>query len=384
MARTGEKDFYLEEFRQRTLVLATDRTALGHSRVRQRFAKVVEELVANQTRVVVVLGQESRDPQAVRSWLQLPPQARARRVPLGGRAPRQDVLAWEPEAEEDSIGRVWQVLRGRDLCLVLSAAESTPVASRVAGRMRTHKLVLMDQAGGLREGASGPALSYLDGGRLEALLTAGAAEFEGLAARRAHLQAIGEMLDAGVGSVNLCAVGDLAQEIFTYEGAGTFFSRDDHLSIGRLAIDDFAEVERLLARGQAEGLLQSRTAAETGSLLLDGYGAWIGQHHLAGVGALRRELYAAVGAAEIAGLYAITRFKGEGIGKKLVRQMVCDARAEKLRFVFSVTTAARAAEFFLREGFAEVSSETLPEAKWRSYDATRRNRARAFRLDLVD
>ena len=141
-------------------------------------------------------------------------------------------------------------------------------------------------------------------------------------------------------------------------------------------------MERLLARGQAEGLLKPRTGAETGELLLDGYGAWIGEHHLGGVGALRRGLYEQDRAAEIAGLYAITRFKGEGIGKKLVRQMIQDAREDKLAFVFSVTTAERAAQFFCKEGFLEVAPESLPTAKWAGYAPERLRRVRAFRFAL--
>ena len=138
----------------------------------------------------------------------------------------------------------------------------------------------------------------------------------------------------------------------------------------------------MLARGQAEGLLKPRTATEAGELLLDGYGAWIGEHHLAGVGALRRGLYRPEAAAEIAGLYAITRFKGEGIGKKLVRRMIQDARSDQLAYVFSVTSAERAAGFFLREGFAEVAPESLPAAKWEGYAPERRRRVRAFRQNL--
>lgn len=382
MILAGEKNFYLEEFRQRTLVLAVEAVALRRVAARRRLAGVVGELVNNQTRVVVVLGGESRDPVEVRDWLQLPPRARARRSALGGRAPRQDTLAWDPAAVNGGMQRVWQVLRGRDLCLVVTATLARDVAGFVASRSRALKLVLLDEAGGLREPDANHALSYLDGPRLEVLSAAGEAEFRGLGARRADLEAIGRMLDAGVGSVNLCTVSDLAQELFSYEGAGTFFSRDDHLAIGRLSIDDFAEVERLLARGQSEGLLKPRTATEAGELLLDGYGAWIGEHHLAGVGALRRGLYREEAAAEIAGLYAITRFKGEGIGKKLVRRMIQDARNDQLAYVFSVTSAERAAGFFIREGFAEVAPESLPAAKWEGYAPERRRRVRAFRQDL--
>ncbi|MFP6665157.1 MAG: hypothetical protein VCC00_13195 [Deltaproteobacteria bacterium] len=379
----GEKEFYLDEFRQRTLVLALDRSAVARVGPRRRLAAAVAELVRNRTRVVLVLGAESRtDGAAVRRWLELPERVRARRSPLGGRAPQSDIVQWAIGQQDDSLGRVWQVLRGRDLCLVVTRGASLPVAGRIASRLRALKLVLVDAQGGLREAGDGASLSYLDGPRLEMLLAAGTAELHGLGQHRDGLAAIAEMLDAGVGSVNLCRAEDLARELFTYEGAGTFFSRDDHLHIGRLSIDDFAEVERLLARGQAEGLLKPRGAAEVGELLFDGYGAWIGAHHLGGVGSLRRAAYRDVGAAEIAGLYAITRFKGEGIGMKLVRRMLHDAGEDGIAFVFSVTTAERAAAFFLREKFVEVASESLPPAKWQGYDATRRARVRAFRYDL--
>lgn len=384
MILAGEKDFYLEEFRQRTLVLAIESSSLKRVAARRRFAAVVAELVNNQTRVVVVLGGEPRDPQVARAWLQLPERARARRSPLGGRAPRQDTISWDLLTEDAGMQGLWQVLRGRDLCLVSTHGLSRGVAGTIARGVRALKLVLLDEEGGLREGASSHALSYLDGSRLEVLLGAGEAEFQGLGSRRADLEVIGQMLDAGVGSVNLCTAEDLAEELFSYQGAGTFFSRDDHLAIGRLSIDDFSEVERLLARGQTEGLLKPRTAIEAGELLLDGYGAWIGEHHLAGIGALRRGLYADDQAAEIAGLYAITRFKGEGIGKKLVRRMIQDAREDRLAFVFSVTSAARAAKFFCAEGFREVTPDSLPAAKWQGYAPERRQRVRAFRFALKD
>lgn len=385
MRRTSEKEFYLAEFRQRTIVLALDRQAVAAAPTRRRVASVVSDLVANRTRVVVVLGGEERtDAAEVRQWLRLPQRARARRSPLGGRAPRQDVLRWESGSAAESLERAWEVLRGRDLCLAITAGPSLTVAGWLAARLRVLKLVLLDDRGGLREGQKGESLSYLDGARLEILLGAGEAEFQGMGARRSDLQGIAEMLDAGVGSVNLCRPEDLGAELFTYEGAGTFFSRDDHLEIGRLSIDDFSEVERLLAKGQVDGLLKPRGAGEIGELLFDGYGAWIGERHLGGVGALRCSPYRDENAGEIAGLYAITRFQGEGLGTRLVRRMVRDARSAGLDYLFSVTAAERAAAFFQREGFLEIAPESLPEAKWRGYDPQRRARVRAFRLALDD
>ena len=144
MVLAGEKDFYLAEFRQRTLVLAIERTALQRVAARRRFAAVTRELVENRTRVVVVLGGDAGDPADARSWLQLPEKARARRSPLGGRGPRQDAVGWDSAAEEPGLSRVWQVLRGRDLCLVVTPGQARGVAGLVARGLRALKLVLLD------------------------------------------------------------------------------------------------------------------------------------------------------------------------------------------------------------------------------------------------
>ena len=49
-----------------------------------------------------------------------------------------------------------------------------------------------------------------------------------------------------------------------------------------------------------------------------GFGAEIGAHHFAGVCGLEVEAYRADHVGEIVGLYTITRFKGEGVGGRLI------------------------------------------------------------------
>ena len=39
-------------------------------------------------------------------------------------------------------------------------------------------------------------------------------------------------------------------------------------------------------------------------------------------------------------------------------------------------------QFFCKEGFLEVAPESLPAAKWHGYAPERRQRIRAFRMDL--
>lgn len=378
-----EKDFYLDEFHDRTLVLAADRRALQAATARRRLHAVVGELTKHGSRVLVVIG-EARATRGMspRRWLGLP-LARARR-PAGAPASRRrgDTVTWRDEDQEASLIELWETIRVRPACVVLCDGPAVVPACRIAERLRVHKLVLLDKAGGLREPNSRRVFSFLDHPTLDVLLEAGEAEFHGLSHRRAMLGEIDRVLEAGVGSVNLCKVDGLSRELFTYEGSGTLFTRDDYCRVERLSIDDFHEVERLVARGQREGLLKPRSSAEIAQLLLGGFGAWIGRQHLAGIGALATAPYVADVAGEIAGLYTMTRFKGERIGRRLVRRLVAEARAMHLKFVFAVTANEEAARFFRGEGFRPVSPRAVPAAKWQGYDPARRKRVHVFRVDL--
>jgi amino-acid N-acetyltransferase len=384
-----EKEFYLDEFRARTLVVSIDARTLAGASARRRLREVVAQLVDNRSRVVVVLGDTSQlklsETRSIRTWLGLKPdrvrrRSRPSRRATGARA--GDTLLWAYDDPEPGLADIWQVLRVRSLCVVLSTGPALAVGGLVAGRLRAHKLVIVEPAGGLIDEKHRQALSVLDLSRLGVLLLEGEAEFQGLSPRRPMLEHVAQALESGVGSVNLCNLEGLARELFTYQGAGTLFTRGDYCVVERLSIDDFHEVERLVERGQSEGLLKTRDASETGELLLNGYGAWVGRRHLAGVGALRRGPYRPDEAAEVSGLYTLTRFKGEGIGDSLVKRLVAEARSERLGYVFAVTTVERAADFFVREGFRKVGPDEVPAAKWLDYDPARRARATVFRLDL--
>jgi len=200
--------------------------------------------------------------------------------------------------------------------------------------------------------------------------------------RRGLLTEVDAVLDRGVSSVNLCRIDGLARELFTYEGSGTFISRDDHCHVAPLSIDDFHEVERLIGRGQKEGLLRPRSVDQTAEVLLDGFGVWVGPGHLAGVAALRRWHGGSCDVGEISALYTFTRFKGEGIGGQLIKRLLAEAGAREMEYVFAVTTSERAAQFFTRQGFRACAHDAVPSEKWVEYDPGRRSRAHVFRLDL--
>jgi amino-acid N-acetyltransferase len=222
----------------------------------------------------------------------------------------------------------------------------------------------------------------MDDDLLSAVLQAGTAEWAGLATRRATLHVVRAALRAGVTAVNLCALDQIARELFTYEGAGTLFTLEDYCRVERLGIDDFEEVERLLDRGCREGYLKPRGEDEVARILLNGFGATIGTHHLAGVCGLLTEPYRDDGAGEISGLYTVTRFKSEGVGVRLINRAIAAAEEIGLSYVFACTVDERAATFFRRHGFVTVAHTAVPAAKWTGYDSGRRERLHVLRRDI--
>jgi amino-acid N-acetyltransferase len=119
-------------------------------------------------------------------------------------------------------------------------------------------------------------------------------------------------------------------------------------------------------------------------VLVNGFGAFVEGRHLAGIGALLR--WEGTGAAEIASLYTLTRFVGEGIGAHLVTFACERARTLGCGRVFAVTTSDRVVGFFERLGFARVEPAEVPAAKWEGYDSERQARARCLcrRLEPAD
>jgi amino-acid N-acetyltransferase len=291
----------------------------------------------------------------------------------------------EPDEERElRLEMLWQILRAGPLIVGLVERDRlVDVAQRLTTRLRVLKLVIVEAAGGIAT-PHGGALSFMDDAMLSAVLHAGGAEWAGLHGRRDTLQSVQAALRGGVRAVNLCTLDGLAHELFTYEGSGTLFTLADYCHVERLGIDDFEEVERLLQRGQREGYLKDRSPEQIARILLEGYGAQIGSGHLAGVCGLETDAYEADRAGEIVGLYTITRFKGEGVGVRLIDRVMQDARAAKLRYVFAVTVDSRAQAFFERRGFRLVSPDDVPPAKWIGYDEERRQQVKVLRHDLTE
>jgi N-acetylglutamate synthase-like GNAT family acetyltransferase len=381
-AEFSEKQFYLDEFRGRTIVFAVGRRALEKSSGGDALAGVVRDLLPNDTRVVVLVdagGDAAQAQRRVRRRLESPmfhepvtalfPHLRNRVA----RAAVFAVLDADESLRADTLAQMWAVLRRTPVFVGIVPCESARLADfaqRLATRLRVHKLVLVEDEGGVAD-PNGKQMSFLDGDMLDALLHHGEAEWTGLAHRRETLEAVSNALDGGVAAVNLCALSGLARELFSYEGSGTLFTHEDYCRVSPLGVDDFEEVERLIERGQREGFLKVRSPGEIAQIVLCGFGATIGNHHLAGICGLFTEPYERERAGEVVALYTVTRFKGEGVGGKLLAHVEAEARQRRLRYLFAVTTEERAKVFFERSGFKPVKPAAVPAAKWQHYDRKR-------------
>ncbi len=346
----SERAFYLEEFHGKTIAIAAPAADL---RQPQPLAQTIDELVRNQTNVVLLSTERPALEPLVGDHL------------LSLATPRLE-------------GTVWRHLRAsrRVGLLVAGSLPFAPACREAAVRLGIGKLVWIDRDGGiLRPG--GEAVSFVHLEELRELLAAGAPRNE---RRAAMLREVELMLVAGVPAVNVCTLPGLEDELFTYRGSGTLFTRERYMVVRRLGLDDFDAAHDLIVRGTAEGYLAPRTEEQLDALLASGFGAFVEGHHIAGIGALLVDEPAQC--AEIASLYTLTRFFGEGVGAHLVGYALERAAERGLRFVYACTTSDRATVFFERNRFFLVAADSLPPAKWRGYDPQRRARVICLRRDL--
>jgi amino-acid N-acetyltransferase len=380
-----EKSFYLDEFHEKTLLLAIGSGPADESELAS-FLATARELIRAEVRLVIAVSDADLARRLEGRFRRLAVASLSESLfPDGDDVRRRTIVVEARSAEPDhaTLMRLWSLLRVGPIAVVwmpdASWLDLATHAARLASRLRVHKLVLVDPEGGVS--SDGP-LSFLDENVLATLLGAGEAEWIGLGHRRALIQIIRDGLVSGIPSINLCTLSGLARELFTYDGSGTLFTLEDYCRVERLGIDDFREVERLLERGQREGFLKIRSPSEIGEILFTGFGATIASGHLAGVGSLLCDRYQAENAGEVVALYTVSRFKGEGVGAKLLARILEEARGRGLASVFACTTEERAAQFFVRFGFSRVGPSDVPRAKWIGYDAQRLERLAVLRREL--
>ncbi len=358
----SEREFYLEEFHGRTIGIAWPAEESPES---EPLASVIDELVNNESQVVLLSPLDEV-------------------LAIAGGGPPVDL------DEENAGPRLWRRLRENGSAgMRISADRFESDCERAVLMLRLSKLVWIQSTPPVERTEGSGRISVVDLAHLEPLVSPdagpapvgpGSQALQVTPGRRSVLDTIRRMIEGGVSAVNVCAAPDLALELFTYAGAGIFFTRNRYAEVRRLAIDDYDPAHDLIARGEADGFLVPRGAEARDAVLAHGVGVFIEGQYLAGVGALLP--YESDHSLEVASLFALTRYVGEGAGGHIVRYAIEHARQQGLRYVFGCTTSERVKTFFENHGFRNVGADEVPKQKWDDYDPERRARLHCLRFDL--
>lgn len=344
-----ERDFFIEEFRGVTIVVALP---VLSAVALEAVERTVGGFEAGDTRFVFVVSTD---------WVT------ATVAAVGGRA-ADGPTVWN----EDAVAELWLAVAesGRVVVGVESSAVAR-TAGAICASVRASKMVLTDPGGGW----GAPPRSFADidvhHDRLAAHLSERGLDDYTPAAKVA--------LAGGAYSVNLCRAEDLDFELLTFDGRGTVLTQGRYLHIAPLRVDDFPAIEALVARGSQDGTLKPRSRIEVAKVAAGGIGARVFRTgHLAGVVGLEKDRYTGTGFGEVSGLITVAEFSGLGAGGLLMDGLLEICREKGLSSLFAVTVSAQAADFFLRCGFSEVGREHVPAAKWDGYEAGRLAVARCF------
>lgn len=348
---SAERAFFLEVFRQRTLLITVHPDAdVDVAGEVDGLMQLVETLLGNESRVVLLASGAG---------------------PLGARslADRCGVAPQDWPETADALADLWIDLTTTGTVVLDVTGGLVAAGADLAVRLHAKKLLITDSHGGWGT----PPRSFAE------LNDLGDAPDD----RSEVFDAVRSALVGGVSSVNLCRLDELDRELFTFDGAGTLFTRDAYVQVTPLTLDDFPVVEELVARGVHEGFLRPRPRAEVVRIAFGGLSARVAQSgHIAGIGSLETDRYADECVGEVACLYTVNRFSGEGAGAQLLEGLVASAMDLGLHAVFACTVSESAAAFFERHGFTNVSHDRVPDAKWVGYDPARRGEARVLWLDL--
>jgi len=369
----SEKTFYLEEFYGKSLLFAFIPPTGQRIADFDSLVLTLRELRRNQSRCVVIVS-----PSALPKLLRR----------LGRLAPKEpppifnpsDGLRSRPYPPDSAVAEIWERLRAGSIVVASMSRDDADdlivFARELASRLRVFKLLMLERAGGLLD-KNGETLSFVEQSRIGRVRRQVRTR-----ARKAIVRAALDALEDGVGSVNLVAPRDVYEELFSFVGAGTLFTEMQYGFVRPVSIDDFEEVEALIVRAQDEGHLLPRSPDQIARILPSCYGYRIGDEHLAGICSLLTEPYRRDRAGEITAMYTLTRFQGEGVAAVLVREILKEAEARHLKYVFACTSEDRVGDFFRRLGFKRASPREVPSAKWRGYDSSRIKRISIFRSNL--
>jgi len=169
--------------------------------------------------------------------------------------------------------------------------------------------------------------------------------------------------------------GALLIELFTHEGSGTMITADKVVKLRPAAIDDAGGILKLIEPLEEDGTLVRR-----GRELLEREIARFSvvEHDGVIIGCAALYPFLSARAGELACLAVRSDYRDAGYGERLLRHVEVQARAQKMKRLFVLTT--RATHWFIERGFSETTVTALPKEKKELYNYQRRSKILAKRI----
>jgi amino-acid N-acetyltransferase len=226
--------------------------------------------------------------------------------------------------------------------------------------------------------------AVVDGGRLTRMNVQGAKHFAGAnapvlpAVWKDIIDQATEAARLGVERVHILdgnVDGVVLKEVFSTRGRGTLIHADPFEAIRPMKSEDIGDVLRLMAPGIESGNLLPRSREDLQAGLRH-YAVFETDGALRGCGAL---IPSEDGRGEIAAMAVDPVYAHLGIGNKILRYFIEQARLGGLAGLYALTT--RATDWFRDMGFERGEVSDLPEEKRSRYNAERNSRVFVLRLN---
>lgn len=170
-------------------------------------------------------------------------------------------------------------------------------------------------------------------------------------------------------------LGQIFQEIFTHQGAGTLIAKSHDSVIRSAQVSDIRDIVCLMRPWIDDGVILP-TSEDDLAREINLYQVYTVNGQVV-VSARWKRWGEAV---EIGRICGLPRYHGKGRAQALVKSLMEEAKSSGSAYVFALSVSKRMERFFVGLGFQPVQRETLP-GEWRSgYDLTRESKA--FRYEL--
>jgi len=163
--------------------------------------------------------------------------------------------------------------------------------------------------------------------------------------------------------------GALLIELFTHEGSGTMITADKVVKLRAAGIDDVGGILHLIEPLEADGTLVRR-GRELIEREIQRFA--VIEHDGVIVGCAALYPFPSARAGELACLVVRPDYRDEGYGERLMRHIEIQARAQRMKKLFVLTT--RATHWFIEREFSAADMTALPKEKKALYNYQRRSK----------